>query len=152
MSRMRILLGLAASAAVALAVGCSKSSTAPTNAAVAGSWQVTWSGLPAMTSMTHMVDTLAVTQTQAGTYTVTFTDIVYTNTAPVTYGYDPLAGGSFTVSGNNVTWVANDGINMGCYLTVTGTVSGGTSMQGTATQGGPTGCGTASWSWAAVKI
>ncbi len=150
MSRMRILQCVAASAVVALAVGCSKSSTAP-NAAVAGSWQVTWSSLPASTSMTHMVDTLAVTQTPAGTYTVTYTDIVYTNTAPVTYGYDPLAGGSFVVSGSNVTWVADDGINTGCYLTVAATVSG-TSMQGTATQGGPTGCGTASWSFAAVRI
>ncbi len=150
MSRMRMLRCVAASAAVALAVGCSKSSTAP-NAAVAGSWQVTWSSLPTGTSLTHMIDTLAVAQSAGGAYTVTFADVVFTNASSVNYAYDPLAGGSFAVSGNNVTWVAADALNMGCFLTVAGSVSG-TSMQGTATQGGPTGCGTLSWNFAAVRI
>ncbi len=147
---IRMIGCLITAAAATTAIGCSKSSTAP-NAAVAGSWAVTWSNLPGGTGISPTTDTLTIVQS-GGSYTLTYGDIIYTVSPALYWVYDHLAAGtSFAVSGNNVAWHVGDATNTGCYLALTGTVSGST-MQGTATQSGGGTCATASWSWAATRM
>ncbi len=143
------LITLAIAVAGLAGIGCSSSSTAP-NAAVAGSWVVTWLNLPAGTVMSPSVDTLTIVQ-NGSSYAATYSDIVYTVNVSTFYAYVAIASGSsFAVSGNNVTWHAGDAGNASCYLAVVGTVSGST-MQGTASQSGGGMCPTAAWAWSATK-
>lgn len=138
-------------AAAALAAGCSKSSTAPGSSLVVGSWQVTWSSLPAGSTISPMSDTLVIVQT-AGGYSVSYSQFGYTAPMNQTDPYSESASGSsFAVSGTTVTWHVGDAINTGCYLALVGTATA-TSITGTATQSGRAGCQTDTWQWTATKM
>ena len=146
----RLTGAVGAAAAVALAIGCSKSSTGPSDP-FTGSWSLTFAGLPANTATSP--SPFVVTVGKSGTvYTASYPNLTwtYTNGSGV---IDTFSGASdsasFLIRGDSLYLVARDVNSPGCYLSIKGPIAGSTA-QGSVGAGGVQ-CVPGIWSWTAAK-
>ncbi len=148
---------LGAAAAVALAIGCSKSSTGPSDPLV-GSWRVTVPYLYQVVvgdtgSISPSPFTLTIAKTGAN-YTATYPtlDFAFTNTTiPILETFDSSAAGlgQFTVTGDNLSISAPSSSSQGCALSIVGTVAGSSGAGGVTEN--CSGTVTATGTWSATK-
>lgn len=141
----------AAVCAGALAVGCSKSSTGPTDPFV-GIWQVSASVVlngGASAPVTPDPFTLTIAK-NGSTYAETFPRLTWAPTAPVNFTDSSTASAtaSVTVSGDSLYVVAAEASGVPCNLYLFGTVQGNTAQGSAAVRGcSESGDGT----WTATK-
>ncbi len=141
---------LGAAAAVALAIGCSKSSTGPSDPFV-GSWVVTWGTLQANTALTPAPFTITIAKSGTA-YTASYPNLTwaYTNGGgPIDTWSAASDSASFLIRGDSLYLIARDVNSPGCYLSVKGPISGN-AAQGIVGAGGVL-CVSGSWTWSATK-
>ncbi len=154
---MRLPVIALAAAAATLAIGCSKSSTGPSDPLV-GSWRITVPYLyQVIVSDTGSIApspfTLTIAKTGT-TYTATYPTLSFAFSSggiPVLEVFDSSAAGlgQFTVAGDSLGITAPSLNSGGCGLTIAGAVSGSSAAGGvTETCGGNT---TARGPWSATK-
>ncbi len=140
---------MAAAALATLAVGCS-SSTSPSDPIV-GSWQVTFTNVPAGTQLSPSPWTITISKTDT-TYSATYPNLSWSVVMPPTPTNTWTAASdssAFLIRHDSLYLVARDANGPACYLSVKGPITGNTA-QGTVSAGGVM-CTPGSWTWSAVK-
>ncbi len=141
----------AALSAVAVAAACSKSSTGPSDP-YAGTWQITWAGVPATQSLSP--SPWNITVAKSGTsYTATYPNLTWSYTSPAvspidTYS-DAAASSSFGIMAGTFQLHAQDPSAPACELSLVGTFSGSTASGSVNAAG--TMCVPGSWTFSATR-
>ena len=141
---------LGVAAAVALAIGCSKSSTGPSDPFV-GNWSIAWSQVAAGQALSPSPWTITVAK-NGSVYTATYANLTWTYTggAGVIDTYSATADSSmFAIRNDSLLLRTQDPIALACTLTLVGTISGTTAI-GTVQAAGVL-CVPGAWVFTATK-
>ncbi len=138
---------VAAACAAALAVGCSKSSTGPSNPLV-GTWSLHIYGISA--TQTIAPDPIIFTLgTNGASYTASYSPFTWSYTSPAVSLIDTWSPSSFAITGDSMLIVAHDASAPNCYLTMGGVISGTTATGVSVVSGAM--CVPGGWPWTATK-
>ncbi len=138
---------VAAAVLAAAAIGCSKSSTGPSDPFV-GTWKLTWSGVSQSMSLQPSPWTITVSKNGAG-YAATYGAVTWSYTNPPS-GIDTFSNPQgFAIRNDSLLLLVQDPSAPACTLSVAGTFIGNTAT-GFAIAGGQM-CVPGNWPWNATK-